>query len=385
VADVLDTGPPRRPVRSRRWVTTAGAVALAGVAALLAARSTTPDRPTPTPAAATTAAAARPTGPVLVSLALGTTSAYALAADCDTPTFPVCRYQLHRRTDGRWEPLPWRVGPRRGVGLAPAVTVSGPPGAEVVTVVTSIDPPQVYTSTDGGRTVTAHRLGTGPPIAAVPPTGVLDPGYCAGCADRIGVLDPATGRTRPLAAQPPLGTARLRSFDRVGDVVWAVGADPRATVSAVSTDAGRTWRAVPVPGRPAPNQLLRVLAGADGSAWLVSGSYLGGPPQQFSGVRRIDGPGGAWRELPARPGPRTMQDALAGARGLLLGEVNGTPWRVPPGGGFQRLADPGLLRPAELVRGPGGRVASLSPDDANGRTVLLSDDEGGSWRAERVF
>lgn len=389
MADVLDTGPPRRPVRTRRWVTTAGAVVVAGVAAVLAGNATG-DRTT-APASATTAPARADHEPVLVSVAAGRGSVYALAAECDTGTAPACGYQLYRRDGSRgWQPVPWQVAPRSGVGPAPVVSVTSVPGVpagpqrEVVTVLTSVDPPQVRTSTDGGRTVTAHPLTTGPPVAAVPRTGLLTPGVCATCDDEVTTLDPTTGAVRTLAVPPPLGGAHLRSYDRSGDVVWAVGVDRRTTVSAVSTDAGRSWRRVPVPGASSPNQLLRVLAGADGSAWLVAGSYLGGPPQQLNRVRRIDGPGGRWRELPDRDGPRTMRSVLAGGRGLLVVEVNGTVWRLPPAGPYRQLPDPGPFRPGDLVRGSPGPVVSLSPDDADNRTVLLSDDEGESWRAERV-
>lgn len=385
MADVLDTGPPRRPARSRRWVTVAGTVVLAGVATLLAARSDPDPDPAATPAPPPTTAPANPADrETLVSVTVGTRAVYALAARCDTVDAPVCRYRLHRRSlgDGRWEPLLWEIGPRDGVGLTPVVSVSSD---EVITLLTSVDPPQVHVSTDDGRTVAVRPVVPGPPVAALAATAVLNPGVCESCVDRITGLEPATGRTRPLAVQPPLGRARLRSVDRVGDVLWVAGAGPgRLATTAVSTDGGRTWRTRPVPGTVSPNQGLRVVAGRDGSAWLVSGSYLGGPPQQLTGVRRIDGPGGTWRALPD-PEPTTMQSVLAGDRGLLVVEVNGTVWRTTSDGRFRRLPDPGLLRPGNLVGGPGREVVSLSPDDATARTVLLSYDEGESWRAERVF
>ncbi|CAA9257982.1 MAG: hypothetical protein AVDCRST_MAG41-2268 [uncultured Corynebacteriales bacterium] len=369
---MLDTGPPRRPTR-RRWVTTAGALVLAVVAAVLAARSTTGRSADPAPAPARR--------PVLVSVAVGPAAVYALAARCDG-TVPACDYQLHRRAAGadRWDPVPWRIGPLAGAGPAPTVTVSG---AGAVTVVTAIDPPQVLRSTDDGRTVVSRPLRPGPPVAALPADGVLRIEPCDGCADRLTVVEPATGLARPLATQPPLGRYVLRSVDRAGDVVWAVAVDRRSTAGAVSTDGGRSWRAVPVPGPSSPNQQLRVLAGADGSAWLVAGPYTGGPAQQFTGVRRIDGPAGRWRQVD-RSGPQTVRSVLAGRRGLLLVETNGAVWRLPPGGRFARLPEAAPYRPGDLVAGPGPILASISPDDATGRIVLLSDDEGGTWRAEQV-
>lgn len=385
MADVLDTGPPRPPTRSRRWVTVTGAVVLAGVATLLAARSDPDPDPAGTPAPPPTTAPADPADrATLVSVTVGTRAVYALASRCDTGADPVCRYQLHRRSlgDGRWGPLPWEIDPRPGAGPTPVVGVSGD---EVITVVASIDPPQVHVSTDDGLTVTVRPVVPGPPVDALSATAVLDPGTCASCVDRITALEPATGRVRLLAGQPPLGGAQLRSVDRSGDVVWVAGAGPgRTATTAVSTDGGRTWRTRPVPGTVGPNQQLQVVAGRDGSAWLVSGSYLGGPARQLTGVRRIDGPGGTWRALPD-PEPTTMQSVLAGDRGLLLVEVNGTVWRTASDGRFRRLPDPGLLRPGTLVGGPGREVVSLSPDDATARTVLLSYDEGESWRAEQVF
>lgn len=386
MAEVLDTGPPPRPARTRRWVTIAGGVALAAVATLLAARSD-PDpaaAPAPTP---TTAAPTRPAGEpgeaVLVSVAVGRRAVYALASRCDTSVSPVCRFQLYRRDlgNGRWRPLPWQIGPRRGIGLAPALSVTGD---EVVTIVTTIGRAQVYTSSDDGITVAERPLVPGPPVAAATTGSLLGQDYCSGCEDRVTVLEPTTGRARPLAVQPPFRGSRLRSVDRAGDVLWAVAVDRQRTTTAVSTDAGRSWRLVPVPGRSSPNQLLLVVAGRDGSAWLVAGSYLGGPPQQLTQVRRITGPGGAWRTLPEQV-PRTMRSVLAGERGLLLAEANGILWRLSSDGRFRRLPEPGLFRPGELVTGPGGEVVALSPDDANGRTVLLSYDEGETWRAEQVF
>jgi hypothetical protein len=383
VADVLDTGPPRRPVRPRRWVTTAGALVLAGVAALLAARSTS-DRATAPPAPTTSAPAPRAAEEEgVLSVAVGTRAAYAVSGRCESTASPVCGYRLHRRElpDGRWRPLPWSVEPRRGIGLAPFVTVTGD---EVVSLVSLIDPARILTSTDDGGTVTAHRIVRGPPVAALPADGVFVPDLCGGCENQVAVVEPATGRSRPLAVQPPLGGGTLRSADRVGSVVWVVAARPQGTTTAVSTDAGRTWQVRPVPGRTNPNQQLRVLAGRDGSAWLLFGSYLGGPPEQLAGVRRIDGPGGRWGELD-RSGPQTLGSALAGQQGLLVVETNGTVWRRPAAGRFARLPEPGPYRPGDLAGGPGGVVAAVSPDDANRRTVLLSDDGGETWTTERVL
>ena len=80
-----------------------------------------------------------------------------------------------------------------------------------------------------------------------------------------------------------------------------------------------------------------------------------------------------------------MASALVGERGLLLAETNGTVWRLRPTGTFGRLPDAGLLRPGGLTTGPGRVLASVSPDEAIARTVLLSYDEGETWRAERVI
>jgi hypothetical protein len=379
---VLEGG-SARPVRRRRWPTAAGALGLAAVAALLAARSAPDPAPRPAPTAAPTRAAAPVPERSVVSVAVGRRALYALVARCDGAAVPTCGYQVYRRaaSTGTWQSLPWQLSPRNASGVPPVIEVTGD---EVVTVLTGLDGGEAQTSSDDGITVTTRRLTGGPAAAAVPAGGLLDAAYCVSCQDGITVVEPRTGRVRRLAAQPPLAGLPVGSFDRNGDVLWAVAAGAGAARSTVSTDGGRSWRVVPLPPIPGAAPLLQVVAAADGSAWLITGSFQGGPPEQLTGLRRIDGPGGRWRTLPLS-GPRTIRSALAGTGGLLVIDVGGSVWRLPPDGRFVRLADPGLYRPGTLVRGPRGRLASVSPDDARNRTVLVSEDDGGTWRPEQVF
>lgn len=382
MADVLDTGPVR-PVRRRRWLTVLVSVAVAGTAATLAARSggdPAPPRPSPSPTPTPVADPGPPPGRSVVTVAVGEHAAYALVGDCDPADPASCTYQLHRwHLDGSgWTALPLRT--RRGGGAVPTLSVAG----DVVTVVTGAEPALVHTARDGDRDFAVHQVRPGPAVAAIPAGALLGTPFCGTCPDRLAMLEPVTGLVRPLATQPPFpGGTRLRSYDRAGDVVWALASGPRAVATAVSTDAGRSWRAVPVPGLIPRAQSLQVLAGRDGGGYLVAGSYLGGPSNQLAAVWRIDRPDAGWRQLP-RPAPRTVASALVGERGLLLAETNGTVWRLQPTGAFGRLPDAGLLRPGVLTTGSGRVLASVSPDEAIARTVLLSYDEGETWRAERV-
>jgi hypothetical protein len=383
VAEVLESG-PERTGRRRRWPTVAGGLALAAVAAVLAARSGADPRPGPAPTPApTTRVALPPPERAVIAVAVGRRAVYALVSRCDGAGVPSCGYRVHRReaATGRWGALPWQLPVRTATGGPPQLSVSPD---EVVTLYTGSERDEVQSSADDGITVTTRRVTGGRPVDGIPPGGVLDVSYCLTCPDGLAVVDPRTGVVRSLAAQPPLGGLPTGVFDRQGDVIWAMSAGPGQARSAVSTDAGRSWRSVPIAPVPGSSPRLDLLAAADGSAWLVTGSYEGGPPQQFTGLRRIDGPTGQWRSVP-RSGPRTVQSALAGAGGLLVVDSGGAVWRLPPAGRATRLSDPGLLRPGQLVRGPGGRLASVSPDDARNRTVLVSDDDGASWRAERVF
>jgi len=381
VADILSGGPdPARYRRQRRWTTVAAGVVLAGTAGLVAGRSAPGGDGQPPPPS--TAPSTVPAKSAVVAVGVGTSWAYALVSTCAERAVPVCSYRLRRRDLGGtgWTSTPLETDPRSTVGLPPILNV----GADVVTVIPFPDRPRVYVSTDGGGTFAERDLVPGPPVDAVPESGLVE-WFCPDCANRLTTLEPDTGRLRPLRVQPPLGGRPLRSFDLRGEVLWAAAADRAATVTAVSADRGRTWRTVPVPGLVI-DQLyggLIVLAGPDGGGYLLATRRAGSPEGRLAGVWRADRPGGRWRRLAARR-PETLLSVLAGDRGLLVIELNGATWRLAPSGTFGRLEDAEPLRPGTLVTGPSRVLASVSPDDASRSTVLLSWDEAETWRVEKV-
>ena len=385
MADVLSSGPAGSG-RPRRWVAVAGTVLLAGAAVLLAARSTgpgTPDAaptaapsPSPEPLAPTEVSVPVPVGvPGVVSVAVGRRHAYALVADCDTSAVQACAYYLHRRdVDGdAWTLLPARMETRSTLGTQPSVSVSGD---EVVTL---FEQPagRVLSSADGGPFV-QHEATPGPAIDEFPADGVL----CSPCLGPVTVLEPATGRLRPLRSQPAFAGRVLRSVQQRGRVLWAVASGRTDVLGAVSVDHGRTWRTAPLPVDPAIDALELVI-GPAGAGYLLC-TTLGGPrgADRRSAVWTPDAPGRPWRRLPG-PVPRGARSALAEGSGLLIADFAGTVWQLQPEGGFTALPDPGRTRPAQLAAG--GQLLAATPDGAVPATLVLTSRDGGeSWRTERL-
>lgn len=386
MADVLTGGAPPGPGRPRRWAVVAGAVVLAGAAALLAVRST-PGRPDASPSPTTSSPApeppappdggAEPVGvPAVVSVAVGRRHAYALVADCDSGAVQACAYRLHRRdVDGAgWTLLPARLETRSTLGVQPTVTVSGD---DVVTIVEGTAG-RVVSSAAGGP-FTEHQASTGPPIDEFPADGVL----CVLCPGPVTVLQPATGRLRPLRSQPAFAGRVLRSVQQRGRVLWAVATGRAGTVGAVSVDRGRTWRTSTVPVSPDIDGLELVI-GPGGNGYLLCTTLdRDRGTDRLSGVWTVDAPGRSWRRLPG-PVPRGVRSALAGDRGLLIADLGGTVWQLRSDGRFVSLPDPGRTRPAQLAAG-GGRLLTATPRDATpDPLVLTSRDGGASWATERL-
>lgn len=370
-ADVLSGGGPGRP--RPRWVTGAGiglAVLVAVVLAIRAApgRSSSAAAPAPSASAASRPATGGEAG--VVAVAVGSQWAYALTSQCDPGG--ACAYRLHRRSlgGGAWTALPLVTGARAGV--VPVLAVSGD---EVATVL--LPAAGLVHSTAGRGDV--HALVPGPPVDAVPADGLADPDYCGSCRGRVTVVEPATGRMRPLRRQPFQG-GRLRSYALRGDTLWAVSTTAAGVTSAVSTDRGRTWRTRPIPGLAPGIETLQLVTGPTGPAYLLC-STAGG--SRLVGVWSTQAAGGAWERMPG-PIPRSARSAVAGDRGLLVADRGGTVWRLHPTGSFLSLPDPGPTRPELIATGPGRMLAATLRGRIPDRLVLTSYDEGESWRAETI-
>lgn len=354
------------PVRSRRWLVVAGALAFAAVVAVQGRRvDPVPARPPP---AVPIADVPNLTG--VVSVAVGARWTYALVSVCDGRIVHECDYRVHRRsvTGPDWQALPMHVTGRTTVGLDATLRVTG---EDRIALVQHNE--VVVSSPDGGTSVHTARLRRGPPIAALPPGGLLAAGLCDGCDERVTVLDPATGEVRPLATQPAFGGFGLRLARAEGAVLWVAQIGPATASTAVSRDGGRTLRSVPL-----ARGLLRtgpvVLTGGPGG-----GAYLIGIREDAlrPDVRRIAGPGGTWERLTPPAGPVTPFSAVVDERGLLVGDSDGKAWRLLDDGEF--LALPGL--PGFLAGGPGRVLAGLPSMPG---TVELSWDGGVTWRPERL-
>ncbi len=361
MAEVLSGGDG--PVRSRRWLVFAGVLALAAVVAVQARRADPAPPPTPRPIAA-------PAQPNVVSVAVGARWTYALVSVCDGRIVHECDYRVHRRdvTAPGWQPLPMHVTGRTTVGLDVTLRVTGNDRIALVQRNES-----VVSSLDGGDTVGTARLRRGPPIAALPAGGILADGLCDGCDEQVTVLDPATGEVRALAIQPSFQGFGLRLARADGAVLWVAQIGPASASTAVSRDGGRSWRTVPLPGGLLRTGPVVLTGGRGGGAYLVGRR----DDAQLPDVRRIDGPGGSWQRLTPPTGPVSAYSAVLDERGLLIGDADGTAWRLLDSGDF--LALPGA--PGYLAGGPGRVLAGLPPAPG---VVQFSSDGGLTWRVERV-
>lgn len=367
-ADVLSGGDGRpRP----RWVAVAGIALIVLVTVVLAVRagSGRPAPPVPAPSARATGGA-----PGVVAVAVGAGWVYALVSTCGPGAPRACAYQVHRRSvgGGGWTAQPLVTEPRAAAGVVPMLAVSGD---DVVTVLEPATSGRLHSIVGG--VAAGHPLAPGPPVDAVPADGLVDPGYCATCGDRVTVVEPATGRLRPLRQQP-FPDGRLRSYALRGDVLWAVSTTATGARSAVSTDRGRTWRERPIRGLAPDIETLQLVTGPSGPAYLLTGAG-----DRLVGVWSTQGPGGAWELLPG-PIPRGARSALVGERGLLVADPGGTVWLLQPTGAFTSLADPGPTRPELIATGPSRVLAATLRGRIPDRLVLTSNDEGETWRVETI-
>ena len=384
-------GPRRSTAARRRWAGIAGTVLVAAAALGLAARSLPEPAATPPPTAPTVVLAE----PIrfVADVAVGTEFAYVLLGSCVGPEETrQCRYGVLRRSiaGGGWTATAMETGPVAGA-TGPARLFATPD--DRVTVVDQPTVGNVHASPNGGDTVTVHALSQGPPVAAVPPGGVIELGLCESCLSRLTVLEPATGRLRPLARGPRLGTnVGIRAFAASGSVLWVLGDGGSRLISAVSLDAGRTWRVLPVGGAGAPAEVAALASdGGRGAYLLVGRAVLPDVRSEWSELWRVGDParpGAAWRPLPPIVRPRSAVGLMVTQRGLLVQAEGGALWRLGPDGQPRELppieVDGVPVHPGRLAAGGRMLLGVLPRSETAPPAVLVSDDDGETWRVERI-
>lgn len=386
----------RAAARRRRRVglTAAGAAALTALAVVAVPR--TGPAPEPGFTSAPTEAAVPTPGPpgvppvVMVAIAFGRSTAYALLGDCPG-TAPTCTYRLVASPDaGRtWTTLP-----------SPLPALSGNEGFSAELLVTGDDDLTVldrarrraYASTDRGRSFAERVLRDGPPIDAVPPGLRVEQTWCDGddCSPaRLVVFDPATGRTSPLRAQPVTGSTMLAVATGDDGRIWVAGQDRDGVALALSGDRGRTWQALPTPAGIGRVRLMRLvpLPGRGAGAFLLTGRE----DEQdvlnaFSDLWRLDDADPRWVRVTPPGAPRSALTAVGLSDGeLLLTAEGGGLWRTSDRG--ERIArdpDPqvgGLALPLATVSRSGSLLIARSDvtDLDNDLELLVSADEGRTW------
>jgi hypothetical protein len=367
--DLLESGSARSPsrgaLRGRGWIL--AVVLLVGLAVVLAARSSgqpaaAPARP---PAVPLQAPAVRPPSYYLYDTAVANGRVYALAGFC----VGRCGYRLLAWDGARWSSTRMTV---------PASSVS--PGRLLISgrYLTVLDGtrPGAYVSQDGGRTFAARAGRTGAPVAAVPA------GLAADLGDGgVGVFDPVAGVRHPLRTQP---LPDLRSVITVGRTVYAVARQGTGLVVASSTDAGRNWRRTTVVTVPYRTPELALVAGVDGSAYLVVTRTL---PAGEPGVVQVwRNAGRSWtrlvdysRSISSTPkfttavgepnGGILLADGSAGGQ-VVYDTGRSVNFQLPGGA----AGDPPLV-PAVLRRG-GSTVAAITAD---GGHLLIRHDHQAAW------
>lgn len=379
--------------RRRRRAGLAGTLLVVATAAVVAGR-TLPESTSAPPAPAPGVVVPTPDRYV-ADVAVGTTWVYALVASCVGPeTTRQCTYRLYRRSlaGGGWTATALETGQVAGAVSPARLFVTGD---DLVTVLDQPTVGTVYASADGGDKVSGHALKPGPPVAAVPDGAVVDLGLCETCPGRLAVLEPRTGRLRPLATPPPLGpTLAVRSVAESGGVLWVLGDGGSRLISAVSVDRGRSWRELPVGGARAPAEITRLVSDGGLGAYLMIGRDARPDVlDEFSELWRVGDPtrpGAAWRQVTPAVRPRSAAGLVAGARGLVVREDTGQLWRLEPDGTMRRLPpidfDGVPVPPAVVVTGPARLLLGIAANQADlgVPTVLVSYDEGETWLVEQI-
>jgi len=368
--DLLESGSARSPsrlaLRGRGWIL--AVVLLVGLVVVLAARSSGQPAATPAPPPPVVplqAPVVRPPNYYLYDTAVSGGRVYALAGFCTGR----CGYRLLTWDGARWASTRIKV---------PASSVS--PGRLLITgrYLTVLDGtrPGAYVSRDGGRTFTVRTGRTASPVAAVPTGLVADLGDGG-----VGVFDPVAGEWHPLRTQP---LPHARSVVAVGRTLYAVDRQGTGLVVASSIDAGRSWRRTTVVSVPYRTPELALVAGTDGSAYLVVTRTL---PAGEPGVVQVwRNAGRSWtrlvdysRSISSTPkfttavgepnGGILLADGSAGGQ-VVYDTGRSVNFQLPGGA----VGDPPLV-PALLRRG-GSMVAAITVD---GGHLLVRHDHEAAW------
>jgi hypothetical protein len=367
--DLLESGSARSPsrvaLRGRGWVLPV--VLLVGLMVVLAARSSGRPAAVPVrrPVVALPAPVVRPPNYYLYDAAVANGRVYALAGFC----VGRCGYRLLSWDGARWSST--RLTVPAGSASPGRLLVSG----RYLTVLDGTRP-GAYVSRDAGRTFTARRGRTGAPVAAVPPGLVADLGEGG-----VGVFDPVAGERHPLRTQP---LREIRSVVTVGRSLYAVARQGTGLVVASSTDAGRSWRRTTVVDVPYRTPELALVAGTEGSAYLVVTRTL---PAGEPGVVQVWRTAGrSWtrlvdysRSISSTPkfttavgepnGGILLADGSAGGQ-VVYDTGRSVNFQLPGGA----TGDPPLV-PAVLRRG-GSTVAAITAD---GGHLLVRQDHQAAW------
>jgi hypothetical protein len=387
----------RAATRRRRRAGLVAGLAAAGAAALAMAVVLAVPRAAPAPPAVSPGpgipTAPDPTAAVpdaqVVQTVFGATTAYALLGSCSDSGR--CTYGLLASPDEgrswarRHAPLPALTGED---GFSAELRVTGGDDLAV------LDPlhQRLYASTDQGRTFATRVLRAGPAVDAVPPGLTAEPTRCGGdsCGPaRVVVLDPATGRTSPLRAQPFSGLQHVEVATGDDGRIWVAGWDGDRLVSAVSDDRGRTWRALPALAGP-PLRLVRLVPVPGGGAYLLAGREDAQDVlNAFSELWRAEDADPRWVRVtpPGAPASALSAVGLSDGELLLTEEGNGGAWRTS-GGGTRIARDPAptvddLALPLGWVE-RSGRLLVARTATRSDAVLLVSADDGRSWERRPI-
>ncbi len=111
---------------------------------------------------------------------------------------------------------------------------------------------------------------------------------------------------------------------------------------------------------------------------------------EFTELWRIEDATAGWRRITPAGHPASAVTLIAGERGVLIGTEDGEAWRLEADGTLRllRRVDYGgvSIAPGTVATGPGRAFLGMSliQSDLPRPTLVVSFDEGESWRAEEI-